>query len=452
MIEQGKLQPQAVEEEQAVLGALLLDKEAMHNVSSILTPESFYKDNNKVIYEAMQHLHMVGQPIDILTVTNRLRAMGKLEEVGGAYAVTSLTNRIASSANVVSHAMIVKECHIRRELITMSTNIISMAYSDQTIVHDLIDFTERTFTKLISNVGTNAIQTSEDLFSEILERNDKIIENRNNKETTGIDTGFRKLNEITNGWQNGDLIILAARPGMGKTALAINFLKNPAFKGIPTAIFSLEMSSIQLYSRLISQACNISVESVMRTGMNEVQMKELLNKSDLLCDSQIFFDDTPGLKLTEFKTKARKLVREKSVKMILVDYMQLMVTGGKHGNREGEISEISRTFKTIAKELKIPIIALAQLSRAVESRADKQPLLSDLRESGSIEQDADMVMFLYRPEYYGIKQDENGQSNEGVAKLLIAKHRNGPTGYVDLMFMSENTDFTDHSDDYPTPF
>ena len=449
MMEQGKLPPQAIDEENAVLGALLIDREAIHNVNTILKPECFYNESNMKVFEAIQNLYLTGKPIDILTVVNRLRTMGDLENVGGAYYVTSLTNRIASSANVLSHSLIVYECYMKRALIKMSTDIICRAYSDQTEVNELIDFTEKTFTNLISNTGSNSIQTSEYLFSEILERNDKIIENRNNNSTTGIDTGFKELNRITNGWQNSDLIILAARPGMGKTSLAIDFLKTPAFKSIPTAIFSLEMSSIQLYSRLVSQACDISVESVMRTGMNEAQMKELLNKSDLLCDAPIYFDDTPGLKLSDFKTKARKLVREKGVKLMLVDYMQLMTSGGKHGNREGEISEISRSFKTLAKELKIPIIALAQLSRAVESRADKQPLLSDLRESGSIEQDADMVMFLYRPEYYGIGQDEEGNDTRGKARVIIAKHRNGPTGRIEIAFNAENTDFTDLQE---TPF
>jgi replicative DNA helicase len=440
---EGKLQPQAIDEERAVLGALLIDREAIHNVNSILRPECFYNEANMKVFEAIQNLYMTGKPIDILTVVNRLRTMGEIDNVGGPYYVTQLTNRIASSANVVSHSLIVYECYMKRALIKMSTDIIFRAYSDQTVVGELIDFTEKTFTNLISNTGANSIQTSEDLFGEILERNDKIIENRNNNTTTGIDTGFKELNRITNGWQSSDLIILAARPGMGKTSLAIDFLKTPAFKKIPTAIFSLEMSSIQLYSRLVSQACDISVESVMRTGMNETQMKELLNKSDLLCDAPIYFDDTAGLKLSDFKTKARKLVREKGVKLMLVDYMQLMVSGGKHGNREGEISEISRSFKTLAKELKIPIIALAQLSRAVESRADKQPLLSDLRESGSIEQDADMVMFLYRAEYYGLDKDEDGNDTRGRARVIIAKHRNGPTGRVEIAFNAENTDFTD---------
>lgn len=287
------------------------------------------------------------------------------------------------------------------------------------------------------------------MYDEAVKNNDLLLQN---KGITGVPSGLTALDKLTGGFQNTDLIILAARPGMGKTSLALNMLTNPAFKGTPTAIFSLEMNNKQLYSRVISQVTGIHLENIMRNGMNEFELKQLMAKSDLFCGSNIYFDDSPSMPLFDLRNKARRLVREKGVKLLIIDYLQLVTNETRNTNREGEISSISRGLKGLAKELNIPIIALAQLSRASEKRGvGSEPMLSDLRESGSIEQDADMVMFIHRPEYYNIMEDEQGNSTQGLASLIIAKHRNGSTGKRKARFISQNTNFTDY-EEYTTPF
>lgn len=440
-IETGKIPPQAVELEEAVLGALMLEKKAINRVIEILSPECFYKEAHVYIYEAILLLSTKFQPIDIMTVVVELRKNGKLEAIGGAYYVTSLTNRVASAANIEYWATVIKDKFILREMIRLSSETMKSAFDDGAEVSDVVDTLEKGLTSITNSVIKKAFRTSAELYREALENNDNLLKNDG---LTGVTTGLNALDRITGGFQNTDLIILAARPGMGKTALALKFATSPAFRSIPTGFFSLEMNNKQLYARILSQVTGVDLEVIMRKGMNELDLQRVLRKSDLLCGANIFFDDTPAMSLFEFRNKARRLVREKGVKQIIVDYLQLMVNPIKGSNREGEISSISRGLKAIAKELDIPIIALAQLSRASEKRgANAIPMLSDLRESGSIEQDADMVMFIYRAEYYGIMTEDDGTSTQGMADIFVAKHRNGDTGRVKLKFEGKNTNFTD---------
>ncbi len=452
--ENGKIPPQEIEMEAAVLGAIMVERKAINQVIEILTPDCFYKHEHMLIYEAILLLSKDFKSIDILTVTTILRKNGKLDEVGGASFITSLTNRVASSANIEFHALVVKEKYILREVIRITGELHKKAFDETSDAHEVVDELEKSLTAITNKVIKTSFKTSKELFKEAVYNNDNLLKNHG---ITGTTTGFSALDRITGGFQNSDLIILAARPGMGKTALALKLLTAPAFIGIPTAIFSLEMNNKQLYARIISQVTSIPLSTILRVGMNEIDLKNLMNKSDLLCGSNIFFDDTPAISLFEFRNKARRLVRDKGVRIIVIDYLQLMIDPIKGRNREGEISAISRGLKAIAKELDIPIIALAQLSRASEKRGTPIPMLSDLRESGSIEQDADMVMFIYRLEYYGILENDEGLSTKGMADILIAKHRNGDVGRVTLKFIGENTNFTDVTvDDFakytPLPF
>lgn len=441
ILELGKIPPQSIDLEEAILGAIMLEKKAIHSVIEILTPECFYKESHTYIYEAIIALTNRFQPVDIMTVVVELRKNSKLDIVGGAVYITSLTNRVASAANIEYWATIVKSKYVLRELIRLSGETQKSAFDENADVADVVDNLEKGLTLLTNSVIKKSFQTSYQLFQEAITNNDNLLKNNG---LTGVTTGLHALDSITGGFQNSDLIILAARPGMGKTALALNFVTAPAFRSIPTGFFSLEMNNKQLYARVLSQVTGVELETILRKGMNEYDLKRVLAKSNVLCEANIFFDDTPAMSLFEFRNKARRLTREKGVKQIVVDYLQLMVNPIKGSNREGEISSISRGLKAIAKELDIPIIALAQLSRASEKRGvSAVPMLSDLRESGSIEQDADMVMFIYRAEYYGITEDESGISTAGMADVFIAKHRNGDTGRVKLKFEGKNTNFTD---------
>jgi len=443
----GKLPPQAVDLEEAVLGALMLEKDALNVVIEILKPESFYRDAHKDIYEAILELFNKSEPVDILTVTNQLRKNGKLELVGGAYYISELTSKVSSAANVEYHARIITEKSIKRELIRIASDVHKEAYEDTTDVFELLDKTEQSLFEVSEvNIRKNYVDMSSLMHEAIVELESK---KRTGDGLTGIATGFTALDRVTSGWQRSDLIIIAARPGMGKTAFVVSALRNASvdFKK-PVAIFSLEMSSIQLVNRLISAEAELDSEKIKKGNLEDYEWEQLIHKTAKLSEAPIFIDDTPALSILELRAKARKLVAQHGVELIVIDYLQLMsgdtTKSNSAGNREQEIASISRALKNIAKELNIPIIALSQLSRAVEVRGgDKRPQLSDLRESGSIEQDADMVCFLYRPEYYNITADEEGNSLQGIGEVIIAKHRNGSLETVKLKFIGKFTKFAD---------
>jgi replicative DNA helicase len=449
----GKIPPQAKELEEAVLGAIMLEKSAFDTVVEILKPECFYLEGHQRIYRTMQSLAHKSQPIDILTVVEELKVRQELEMVGGPYAVTKLTNSVVSSANIETHARIILQKFIQRELIRISGEIIGDAYEDSTDVFDLLDDAE---SKLFE-ITNNHLRKNFDSIDSILVKTIQRIEDLRHKqdEITGVPSGFPSLDKITYGWQPTDLIILAARPAVGKTAFALNLARNAALhptKPTGVAFFSLEMGSAQLVQRILSAEAEIFMEKIARGKLEEHEMKQLYKKGiDRLAKAPIFIDDTPALNIFELRAKCRRLKNKHNIGFIIIDYLQLMSGAGdnKGGNREQEISQISRALKGLAKELQVPIIALSQLSRAVESRkeGEKIPQLSDLRESGAIEQDADMVMFLYRPEYYGITANEMGESNKGETHVKIAKHRNGSLDTVKLRALLHIQKFTEYGDD-----
>ncbi|MFN8714682.1 MAG: replicative DNA helicase [Bacteroidota bacterium] len=445
LYEIGKLPPQAVELEEAVLGALMLEKDALTAVIDILQPKSFYKEAHGRVFGAIQNLFQRSEPIDILTVTQELKRTGELEIVGGAYYISQLTNRVASAANVEFHARIIAQKYIQRELIRISSDTIRDAYEDTADVFDLLDSAER---NLFSVVEGN-IRKNYDKMSTLISQALKQIETARNQKSgvTGVPSGFTDLDRMTSGWQPSDLVVLAARPAMGKTAFVLTLARNAAVEfERPVAVFSLEMASVQLVQRLISAEAELSAEKLKKGQLEEHEFQQLHVKIGKLSEAPIFIDDTPALSIFEMRAKCRRLKAQHDIQMIIVDYLQLMTAGGEksQGNREQEISTISRSLKSIAKELSVPVIALSQLSRAVETRGgDKRPQLSDLRESGAIEQDADMVMFIHRPEYYGFTQDAEGNSTQGVAEIIIAKHRNGAVGSVNLRFIDRLAKFCD---------
>ncbi|MFN3918259.1 MAG: replicative DNA helicase [Flavobacteriales bacterium] len=449
MIETGKLPPQAVDLEEAVLGALMLEKNPVNDVIDILKPESFYKDAHQRIYAAIQELFATSEPIDILTVTNKLRQKGELDIVGGPYYISKLTNRVASAANVETHARIISQKFILRELIRISSDTIKMAYDETTDVFDLLDKAEGDlFTVAEGNIRKN-YDSMTSLIRQAVEEIEKAAQNKDG--ISGIATGFRELDKVTSGWQRSDMVVIAARPGMGKTAFVLSMARNVAvdFKHA-VAVFSLEMSSLQLVNRLIANETEIPAEKIRKGSLTKDEFNLLHTRISKLSEAPIFIDDTPALSIFELRAKARRLKAQHNIDLIIIDYLQLMTAGAGKGNREQEISTISRSIKEIAKELNIPIIALSQLSRSVETRGgDKRPQLSDLRESGAIEQDADIVSFIYRPEYYGITEDpQTGMPTQGVGELIIAKHRNGSLEDVRLKFISHLAKFTNLEDDY----
>ena len=443
----GKLPPQAVDIEEVVLGALMLEQHALSSVIDILKVESFYKEAHQNIYESIVQLFNNSDPVDIKTVVHQLRKNGKLELVGGSYYIADLTTRVNSAANIEYHARIISEQSIKRQLIRISSELVTDAYEDTTDVFQLLDRTEQA----LFQVSESHIRKNYDKMSSLLTKAISQIEERKNKKDglTGVPSGFTALDRITSGWQPSDLVVIAARPGMGKTAFVVSAMRNAAIDhGQGVAIFSLEMSSVQLVNRLISAEAELESEKLKRGEMADYEWEQLLHKTSKLSEAPIFIDDTPGLSILELRAKARRLAQQHDIKLLIIDYLQLMSGGDANknsgGNREQEIASISRALKGIAKELNIPVIALSQLSRAVETRGgDKKPQLSDLRESGSIEQDADMVMFLYRPEYYGITQGEDGAPFNGTAELIIAKHRNGKLDTVQFKFIGKFTKFAD---------
>ncbi len=433
----GKIPPQARELEEAVLGAILIEKDAISYVSDILKTDSFYLDAHATIFNAIQYLFGNSQPIDILTVAEELRKTGKLEAIGGAYYLSELTNKVASSANVEYHARIIIQKFIQRELIRISNDIIRDAYEDTTDVFDLLDTAEKRIYEITDKNLRNSVQGIGQLVSKSILQIDGLINRNDGLLEDSVPSGYLDLDKMTSGWKATDLVIIAARPSMGKTAFVLNLARNAAVDfNMPVAIFSLEMGAVQLAKRLISLECEIDAQKVANGKMSDQEYAILRDKVEKLSSSPIYINDQPAINIYELRAQCRRLQNAHGIKMVIIDYLQLMSGGGDKGmNREQEISSISRSLKGLAKELNIPVIALSQLNRSVETRGgEKKPQLSDLRESGSMEQDADMVMFLYRPEYYKLDEGKDGVSQKGVAEIIIAKHRNGPVGTVPLRF------------------
>lgn len=442
-LEQGKLPPQAVEFEEAVLGAILIDNSAINQVIDILKPESFYKEENQIIFEAVKELFGNSQPVDILTVANELRGNGSLAEVGGEYYLVNLSQKVSSSAHSEFHARIIVQKHIQREMIRVASGIIGKAFDETTDVFELLDSAEQALFEVAHGNITKNYETAQDLVTQAIS---KISEISKQEGLSGVPSGFTKVDRVTAGWQPSDLVILAARPGMGKTAFVLSMARNMAIDhNIPVAVFSLEMASVQLITRLISGETGLSSEKLRKGTLDDHEWQQLLTKVKTLEKAPLFIDDTPAISIFDLRAKCRRLVAQNKIQIIIIDYLQLMTAGGKsNGNREQEISTISRSLKSIAKELKVPVIALSQLSRAVETRGgNKRPLLSDLRESGAIEQDADIVSFIYRPEYYDITEWEDGSPSDGQAEFIIAKHRNGGLENVKLRFQGSMAKFSD---------
>lgn len=453
-LERGKIPPQALDLEEVVLGAMMIDKKGVDEVIDILSPDAFYKEAHQYIFEAIFKLFENSEPIDLLTVSSQLKKDQRLDQVGGDFYLISLTQKVSSSAHIEFHARIILQKFIQRSLIKISNEIIEDSYDETKDVFDLLDKAE---SKLYEVTQGNIKKSSETAQELVIQAKKKIEEISNKEGLSGIPSGFDKLDKLTSGWQESDLIIVAARPGMGKTALTLSMARNIAVnQNIPVAFFSLEMASVQLITRLISSETGLSSEK-LRTGRLEKHEWEQLNvKVKSLEKAPLFIDDTPSLSIFDLRAKARRLASQHGIKLIVIDYLQLMTAGGsqKGGNREQEISMISRNLKALAKELSVPVIALSQLSRAVETRGgSKRPLLSDLRESGAIEQDADIVSFIYRPEYYKIDEwdDEERTPTEGQAEFIVAKHRNGGLDNIRLKFIGHLGKF-DNLDDFDTPF
>ena len=442
----GKIPPQATDLEEAVLGALMLERDALTDVIDILKVDTFYKEAHQRIYGAITQLFANSEPVDLLTVKNQLVKTGELDMVGGALYLAELTQRVNSAANIEFHARIVVEHSLKRQMINLSGEIMKMAYEDTTDVFMLLDQMEqKLFAIAEGNIRKNYADMGQIMRAALVELEMK----KDQKEgLTGVPTGFTALDRVTSGFQKTELVIIAARPGMGKTALILSACRNAAVDhGQAVAFFSLEMSSIQLVNRLISAEAELESDKLRKGNLAPHEWAQLHAKIGKLTNAPIFIDDTPALSILELRAKARRLKAQHDVQMIVIDYLQLMSgdSGGKgSGNREQEIANISRSLKQLAKELNVPVVALSQLSRAVETRGgDKKPQLSDLRESGSIEQDADMVMFIYRPEYYGITQDEAGNSVTGMGELIIAKNRAGSLDTVQLRFIGKYTKYCD---------
>ena len=439
----GKIPPQSVETEQIVLGAMMLDRNAVNDTIDIINEHSFYDPKHQYIYKAIRDLFGSTSPVDLVTVTERLSKNGELTAAGGAGYVSQLTARVASTAHIQYHARLISEKFIKRELIRVSNEILKDAYDETVDVFDLLNKAETGLFQIAENNMTKQVNVMSHVVKNAIEEIEKA---RNSGDgVSGIPSGFVDLDKITSGWQRSDMIVVAARPGMGKTAFVLSAARNTAVeheKGV--AIFSLEMSSVQLVKRLIAGEAKIDSEKLRKGDLADHEFHQLHARIPKLTAAPIFIDDTPGLSIFDFRAKCRRLKAQYNIELVIIDYLQLMSAkdGKNNGNREQEISTISRSIKEIAKELNIPIIALAQLSRSVEQRAgDKKPLLSDLRESGAIEQDADIVSFLYRPEYYKIMKDDNGNSTQDMAEFIISKHRNGKTGTVRMRFHAEYARF-----------
>lgn len=448
------LQPQALEEEKAVLGALMIDKEAFGIVSDILTPDSFYEPRNQIIFNAVRELVFEGVPVDILTVTEKLKKQGKSEEIGGLDYIIELSSHIASSANIEYYANVVAQKSLARNLISLTGVAQSKAFDETNDIEDVIQETEQALFDLGDSSGRKSCESMETILTAV---DTQLHLNASTNGMTGIPTGYVRFDEITSGFQPTDLIIIAGRPAMGKTALAVSIIKNTAIdRNIPVGFISMEMSNVQVGNRLMSNICSIDGSKFMNGQLDPSEWARYDEKQILVRNKPLFVDDTPNMTIFELKTKARRMVREHGIKMLIVDYLQLMVaTGIRYGNRQEEVATISRSLKGLAKELNIPVVALSQLNRGVESREGlegKRPQLSDLRESGAIEQDADVVVFVHRPEYYHIYNDDKGNDLHGKAQIIIAKHRKGAVGDVLLNFKGQFTKFEDMDSNKDAPF
>ena len=448
--EMGKLPPQAQELEDSVLGAIMIEKDAYGSVADLLRPEVFYKDQNRLVYEAIRALASKDLPIDILSVAEKLKNQGTLDQAGGAVYLADLTRRVASTAHLRYHAQIVAQKATARDLIAMAAQIEEKGFDETQDIEELMQEAEAGIFEISQRSQKRDVTQIDPVIEEAFKRMEKA--SKNDGSISGIPSGFDALDKITSGWQTPDLIIIAARPAMGKTAFVLSMAKNIAVdRKIPVAIFSLEMSNVQLVNRLIMNVCEIEGEKIKTGKMSKEDTKRLNTKINIMKGAPLYMDDTPSLSIFELRSKARKLVREHGIRMIIIDYLQLMnAQGSSFGSREQEVSIISRNLKALAKELDIPIIALSQLNRGVESRQGiegKTPQLSDLRESGAIEQDADMVCFIHRPEYYHLYSDEKtGKDLRGLAQIIVAKHRNGATDSIWLRFRGKYAKFQNESE------
>ena len=445
----GHIQPQAPEVEKAVLGALMIDKDASVEVCEILRAESFYEPRHQKIYAAIQQLTVDEKPVDLLTVTEQLSKNGDLDEVGGPGYIADLSSRVATSANIEYHANIVAQKYLSRQIISYASVIGTKAYDETYDVNEVIQEAEKT----LFEITQKNMRKDYSAFGPVLGRAVKIVQaaHSNTEGVTGISTGFYKLDDITCGWQNSDLVIIAGRPAMGKTAFALSLAKNIAIdQRKPMAFFSLEMADVQLANRLMSNVCSIEGKKLLNGQLSRDDWDRLDKNLGFMEDAPLYIDETEGISILELRTKARRLVREHKIELIMIDYLQLMTASGmKFNSRQEEVSLISRSLKGLAKELNIPVLALSQLNRGVESREGvegKRPQLSDLRESGAIEQDADMVIFLHRPEYYGIHMTDDGKDYRGKAEVIISKHRKGATGIITMDFKGEFTRFENPED------
>ena len=444
----GKLTPQAIEFEEAVLGALMIDDNAVTSVLDVLSPKMFYLEAHQHIFSAINKLFGMAEPIDLLTVTNQLRKDKLLDVVGGASYLAMLTNRVTSSANVEYHARIVMEKFVVRELIHNCNSIITDSYDESADVLQLLDQAE---TKIFNIIESNFKRDSKELHQVVRTALDNLNQIREHSdELQGVPCGIRAIDEKTGGWQKSDLIIMAGRPGMGKTSFVLTIARNAAIDyNMPVAFFSLEMSATQLVQRMFSMESGVNSEHISKGTLTAEEWQKLMDNVGKLETSNLIIDDTPALSVFDLRAKCRRLKHKHDIKLVIVDYLQLMQGNAdgssKGGNREQEISYISRSLKALAKELDIPVIALAQLSRAVETRGgSKRPMLSDLRESGSIEQDADMVLFIYRPEYYHMDVFEEDQTPAaGLAEIMFEKNRHGSNGNIRVRFQKQYTKFSD---------
>jgi replicative DNA helicase len=447
--------PHVVEIESAVLGAVLIDKDAINLIKEVISVDSFYVEEHKIIFQVVLEMADAGEAIDTMSVTRELRNRGMIRQVGGPKYVAGLTAHVNSASNVEFHAMILAQAGIKREMIRVAGEIIQQGAENELDIFDLLDKTEKSFFKISErNIRKNYADAKTIMRTTISELESKKLSN--NEGITGVPSGFRDLDGLTGGWQKTELIIIAARPGMGKTAFVVSAMRNAAVDhNKSVAIFSLEMSATQLMLRMISAEAELDSEKLRKGTLQPHEWEQLHHRITKLAGSKIFIDDTPALSILELRAKCRRLKAQHDLNMVIIDYLQLM-TGdagsGVSNSREQEIATISRSLKNLAKELEVPVIALSQLSRAVETRGgNKRPQLSDLRESGSIEQDADMVMFLYRPEYYKITEDENGNSTEGIGEVIIAKNRAGITETVPLQFIGKFTKFANLGEYNNTP-
>ena len=440
----GKVPPHAQETEEAVLGALMLGEEALRDVVEILKPESFYVNAHQKIYAAILELYNSNSPVNILSVCGQLQKNDELDEVGGRAFIANLTYKVDSTAHAEYNASIVVQKFIVRELIRVASEIQKRSYDESIDVIELIDYSENEIFK----VAEGNIKKRASTLSSIIEVQLKQIEENSKKPDglSGVPSSFIELDRITNGWQPSDLIIVAARPSMGKTAFVLSMARNIAIDyQRPIAFFSLEMSEGQLVNRLISSECEITANKLRSGQLQDHEWQRLEQQIKPLSSAKMYIDDTAGISVTELRAKCRRMFHEHKIQLIVIDYLQLMTTGNRSENRQEEVASISRSLKGLAKELNIPIVALSQLSRSVEQRSgNKKPQLSDLRESGSIEQDADIVIFIHRPEYYKIPEVD-GESTDGMAEILISKHRNGETRDIKLQFNKEFAKFSDRT-------